>query len=243
MNDDLKRPRLVAAGLLTRRLQVALLAVVVQTLLLVWVVSGGSVPDVGRVVVVGLSVVVASMLGLDAKAMQDTDRTWWRPRRPAWALGGALAGANVGIVLAYTRRRLESHEASEPTGRWRTPAVVGAVLAGLTTALFQSLDTGSPGVVEAVVLVTAGNAIGFALVAVYYDSRYVTGKLDDTGHGWLFRGYHWPVLCVVIVPANVLFVVLYLWRRQTLLQRAAKSHSGFGDLGSPDLPSPENDEK
>jgi hypothetical protein len=238
-DSDAWRTRTANAGLWNRRLALAVGAVVVQTLLLVGVVAAPErLPDVSRGLVFGLSIVVASALGLDVRAM-DAESSWWRPLRPAWALGGAVVGANAGVVLAYGLRRVESHEATSPTERWRRPAVAAALLAGLGTALFQSVSTGTPEVVDAVILVVAGNAFGFALVGLYYDTRYVTARLDGTGHGWFARGYHWIVLGVVVVPANVGFVLLYLWRRRTLLQRAANARAGFGDLGSPGVNDPD----
>jgi hypothetical protein len=214
-------------------------AVGLQSFLLLGLVAAPErIPGVGRVVVLGLSLVVAAALGFDVRAIND-DRFWWHPLRPAWALGGAVVGANAGILLAYCLRRVEAHEATAPTARWRWPAVAAALLAGLGTALLQSLPSDTPGVVGASVLVVAGNALGFALVGFYYDTRFVTARLDGTGHGWFARGYHWLVLGVVVVPANVGFVLLYLWRRRTLLRRAEQSRAGFASLGSPDVNDPD----
>lgn len=239
--SDSWETRLKAAGLWSRRLWVAGGAVCAQSILLVWVVARPQgIPSVVRPVVFGLSVVAATVIGLDVRASPG-ETAWWQPRRPAWALGAAAAGANVGLVSAYCLRRLEAAENTAPTEQWQRPAAASAILAGVGTAVAQSVVLPTPDVVGAVLLLATGNALGFALVGFYYDTRFVTGLLDDTGHGWLFRGYHWLVLAVVIVPANALFVVLYLHRRRTLVGRARRAQAGFGDLDSPDVDPPDSD--
>jgi hypothetical protein len=142
------------------------LAVLGQSLLLAWIVARpDGVPAVVRPVVFGLSVVAAMAIGLDVGA-SPAETAWWQPRRPAWALGAAVAGANVGVVLAYCLRRLEAAEHTEATGRWQRPAAASALVTGIGTAVVQSTVLPNPDVVGAVLVLATANAL-FVVLYLY----------------------------------------------------------------------------
>jgi hypothetical protein len=192
-------------------------------------------PDGLSGLVAVLSVAVAGLVTVDARAVSPD--SWWQPTWPLWSAGALVPGLNAGVCLAYGYRRLEVVTEQGPTERWQRPLIVAALAAAVGAALVRAGTV--DGTVRGLVALAALNAVGFGLPAAYYDTRFVSSRLDGTGHGWPFDGYHWPVLLLVVIPANVLFVLLYYWRRRTLLARARRSAAGVDRLAHADVPTAE----
>lgn len=205
-----------------------------QLSLLFWItVDTGGPPIAVGLAAALLSAIPAATVAADARALANTSGSAWHPRWLVWSVGAALAGANAGICLVYYLRRKDTIQSGGPQDRWREPVVVSALLAGLGTALFRSNYATDPGVVGGVVLLVAFNAVGFTVAGAHADVHYVTHRLRGSGQRFLFDGYHWPFLLGIIVPGNVVFIVLYLYRRHSLLSR--ESSDGIGALDAADL--------
>lgn len=199
-------------------------------LLLALGIAPGLLPPVVGYGVLALSPIAAGLLSLAAITRGRERIEWWTPDWRRWAPGMFLPGLNLGIWLGYVFRLREVSTENEPSGRWRNVAVAAAVVAAVGTAAVQAWSAeGSPGPLTLLVALVALVAVGFDLVAMYYDTRYVTRIIENAGHGWLFGGYHWVALVPLVIPLNLVLVLLYLYRRRTLLNRAKLTDSTIQD--------------
>jgi hypothetical protein len=66
------------------------------------------------------------------------------------------------------------------------------------------------------------------VVAMVYDVKNVSAILAESDSGWLFDGYHWIVLVALLIPANLLFALIYLVRRRQILARGGKRAPAVG---------------
>jgi len=202
----------------------------VQSVLLGWALARpGTLPSGASAWIVGLAVVSALLLGLEARsAGRREEGTWWRPDWPRWALGSVLPGPNAGVFLAYLFRRREAVRADAPSGRWKLPLVTGVLVVtarfvASTTlpATATGTGTGTPSPAGAALLVVVLGVVGFTAVAAYYDLQYVTLALSAAGRDWFADGHHWLAPLSVPFPGRVFFLALYLFRRRVLLGRVA----------------------
>lgn len=225
---------------------VALAGVVItlQTaLLLALGIAPVLIPPVVGYGVLALSPVAAGLLSLAAITRGREKTEWWTPDWRRWVLGMLPPGLNLGIWLGYVFRLREVSTEDKPSGRWRNVAVAAAVVAAVGTAAVRAWSAeGPPAPLVVLVALVALVAVGFDLVAMYYDTRYVTRIIENAGHGWLFGGYHWVALVPLVIPLNLVLVLLYLYRRRTLLNRAKLTDSTIQESAGEETPGPEQSE-
>lgn len=201
---------------------------VVQNVLLVWSLGfrsgAGAPPSFVPLLVLALSGVAAVAIVVDARSAPG----WWSPRWGYWAFGTLVFGVNLGVGLAYYLRRQEVLTASEPTPRWKWPTVAAAVLAAVTTMVYRGLFDSPAGLVAGTLAVLSLSIIGFGFGAALFDLRYVTTALEGVDVGWVMDGFHWPIMVVLLIPANVVFVLLYLYRRKRLFAAVSQANPGPG---------------
>jgi hypothetical protein len=204
------RPLAGALGLLA--VQAVLTAATVGT-------AGRTVPPVAAGGLVGTSVVAALLVGRDARAVADrAGPDGWTPNPLVW--GGLMLpfGLNLGVCAGYATRRSLGAGSAERSRVWLRLLVVAGTAASLTAAVVlqarrRGAITGAVGPLTAVALV----GLGLTAVAVFYDTRYVAGRLSDAGERWPLDGYHWVGLILLTVPGNLLFILGYALRRRGLL--------------------------
>ncbi|MFC7133878.1 MULTISPECIES: hypothetical protein [Salinibaculum] len=200
----------------------------VQTVLMVWSLAADNstvaAPSFLPTLVLALSGVAALAVVIDARSAGG----WWQPRWPFWVFGVALLGVNVGVAAAYILRRQESVTTPGPTARWKLATVSAAGVAAVSTMVYEGLFDGPEGLLASLLAVVSLGTVGFGLAANVFDLRYVTSRLDGTGTGWVMDGYHWPIMVMVLIPANVLFAVLYLYRRRRLFTKAGQADTASG---------------
>lgn len=178
------------------------------------------------IVVLGLSVAAAILFRVDARRVWESADHWWEPRYRWWTLGGLPFGINVGVAIAYAIRRHEARTEPRSTDRWKWIAVGGAVATAVGTSAVRFGGATFPLEVLAVVALLSLNALGLTAIAIFYDLRHVAELLEDAGEGWLFQGYHWIVLVALLIPANALFSLVYLYRRRSVLRAGGVPRAG-----------------
>ncbi len=194
-----------------------------QSGLFVWALaSPGTLPARADVGVVVLAVVSALLLAVEVRQSGGDRSAWWRPDWRQWIVLGVFPVLNTGVFLGYLLRRREAARASQPSGHWKRPAMVGVTVVVIgkyaLNIAFQPSDLSDPG---AVVVVSVMVAVGFTFVSVYYDIQYVSLALSHAGRDWFLDGYHWLAPLGFPVPGQVVFLPLYLFRRGVLLGRVA----------------------
>ena len=220
----------------------------VQSGLLGWALARpGTLPSGASAGIVGLAVLSAVLLGVEARsAGRREEEPWWHPDWPRWALGSVLPGPNAGVFLAYLLRRREAARADAPSGHWKLPLVAGVLV---VTARFVGSTvfpgTGDPSPERAALLVMVLGVVGFTAVAAYYDLQYVTLALSTADRDWFVDGHHWLAPLSVPFPGRVFFLALYLFRRRVLLGRVAgpdqdieRLPTGVGRSGASDGETP-----
>lgn len=210
-------------------------ALVLQSVVLVWAaIAPDTVPGAARPATFMFSLVAAAGL---YRTIRDRDpdpaASWWRPDWRLWAVGMLFPVANLGVWVAYVLRTREAAASDRPTGRWKYPVLVGVLTSAVGTAIVRVAAPDTPtesfaGIVGLVALA----AVGFTAVAAYYDTRYVTQVIETAGFGWLFNGYHWVVGLGVLIPTNLVFSLVYLYRRRSLLNRAARGSPSIDELAA-----------
>jgi len=197
----------------------------VQTVLLAWALaSPESLPAGADIAVVPLAVTTAVIFGIHARrrATRDDD-SWWRPDWRQWAVAGVFPGANAGVLLGYLLRRREVGRAAEPSGYWKRPLVFGVVFTTVGSLVTrQYFDPGSLSPLGALVLVAVLVAVGFTLVAAYYDIQYVALAREAAGREWLADGLHWLIPLGFPIPGRIFFLAIYVFRRRVMLGRLAE---------------------
>lgn len=203
-----------------------------QTVALLWVATAPStVPYGTRPGILALSLVAAVLFRTIRDWEPSRGDSWWQPRWRLWVVGVMPPVINLGVWVTFLLRVREVSDSDRPTGRWKLLAVGGAVVSAVGTAYVQaSGGVGTTRTLPTLVGMAALVSVGFTLVAIFYDVRYVTERFEGTAHGWLFKGYHWIVLVGFLIPSNLVFALLYLLRRRMLLNRAEGSHGAMGDL-------------
>jgi len=207
------------------RLGVVGATVSLQVVVLWWALaSPGTLPSGGNVAVIGLAVVSAAVLAVDARATrQEATASWWRPDWRQWALGGLFPGPNAGVFLGYLLRRHEAATAQEPSGYWKPSLVAGVVLTTVGSVLTNTVfDPQALSPLGAVVLVAVLVAVGFTFVAAFYDIQYVALAREAAGQQWFADGYHWLAPVGFPIPGRIFFLAIYVFRRRLLLGRIAQ---------------------
>lgn len=217
-----------------RDIVVAGVAIGVQTLLLAWVRLASNAPDVGRFAVFALSVVSGASV---YHAFRERDpgpaATWWNPDWRFWFAGVFLPGLNLGAWVALVLRTREVSASDRPTARWKYRAVGGAIVAAVGTGIVQQGANGTVAEsIAGVVALVALAAVGFTVVATYYDTRYVMRVIENAGSSWLFAGLHWVLVLSVVIPLNFVLSFVYLYRRRMLLGLATRGQWTLDELAA-----------
>lgn len=232
-DDDMQRDVKLAGGV-----------VVLQTVLLYWVAAAPSTIFLGtRAVVLLLSLVAAFVVVRAVRRREPgADDSWWRPDWRYWLLGMIFPVSNLGVWGAFALRVREVTDSDRPTDQWKYPTVLGAVVSAVGTATIQSTTGGEVGgALISLIAIVSLVAVGFTLVAAYYDTRYVGTVIGNAGSGWLFNGFHWVVLLGAFIPSNFILSFLYLLRRRMLLNRAERGDRSIEQLAAGD-PGPDDAE-
>ena len=195
------------------------------------------------IVLLGLSLVAALLYRIEARQFAEQGSTWWQPDYRWWVVSALPFGINLGVYLGFLLRRSEALRWEGPSTRWKRIAVGGAVVSAIGTTVFRFGSGGElPVVVLAAVSLLSLNAVGLSVVAIVYDVKNVSAILAESDTGWLFDGHHWIVLVALLIPANLLFALIYLVRRRQILARGGKQEpavaattdgAGNDDTGDP----------
>lgn len=194
-------------------------AIGAAALLYIFTLPPDSVPTPVAGSALGLAIFAAAAVGYDAWTRGGPGS--WSPTPLLWALPMLVPGLNVGVIVAYVGRHLQTRR-PELRGLWVYPAVGASLLSGIAIYVLVVLDaTTLPLSLPAATLQVANYAfIALAAAAAYYDTRYVEARLAENGDGWLLSGYHWVVLLSVPLPIRVLIALAYAGRRRMLLRGA-----------------------
>lgn len=232
-DDDTQRDVKVAGGV-----------VVLQTVLLYWVAAAPSTIILGtRAVVLLLSLVATFVVVRSVRRRSPApDDAWWQPDWRYWLVGMLFPVTNLGVWIAFALRVREVGTSDRPTDQWKYLTVLGAIVSAVGTATIRATTGGTVGgAVISLIAIVSLAAVGFTLVAAYYDTRYVGTVIGNAGSGWLFNGFHWVVLLGAFIPSNFVLSFIYLLRRRMLLNRAGKGDESIEQLAAADATREDSD--